>query len=99
MKILLLILSLSTLVSCGNPSEIWPDPSANKTVYKVEPAEAEAYSYELRTDSCSTGKHSFGSFDNACKALNDNELNKECALSEREELFNNSQCVGNFTSV
>ena len=99
MRILLIILSLCTLVSCGDTSKIWPDPGANKTVYKVEPAQVEAYTYELRTRSCSTGKHSFASFQTACDALLDHELNNQCAVDKREELFINSQCPGNFTSV
>ena len=103
MKKLSLIIALSFLVSCGKaPSDIWPDQNQDKTVYKTEPATAEAYSYELLSRSCetgSTGKHSFASFEQACDGLVDDALNKECALDEREELFVNSQCPGVFTSV
>lgn len=94
---LLSLIFLGALVSCGGPQGFWPDPSDSQTVYKTEPAVAEAFSYELRTRSCSTGKHSFGTFEAACDALKDDALNKDCAEEKREELFTNSACPGDFT--
>jgi len=97
-KFIALLMFSSLLASCGSPEDFIQDPRGNdKTIYKTQPAEAEAFTYELRSKSCSTGKHSFGSFENACKALIDEELNNECAIEKREELFLNSDCPGNFT--
>lgn len=97
MKSLWCLILLGLFVSCGNPTDLLPNPEGNQTIYKTEPAQAEAYSYELRTLSCSTGKHSFETFEAVCGALKDHELNKECALEKREDLFINSQCPGNFS--
>ena len=91
-----MIISLSALVSCGSPEQLWPS-SNDKTVYKVEAAEPEAYSYELRTRECSTGEHKFATFENACQGLLDASLNNECAEEKRKELFTTSQCPGQFT--
>lgn len=99
MKMLSQIILLSImLISCGSPTDYIKDPRGEApTVYKVIPAEAEGYSYELRSTSCSTGKHSFGSFEKACEGLVDDDLNNQCAFEKREELFVNSECPGNFS--
>jgi hypothetical protein len=93
-KLILITFSLIFL-SCGQAQELVQGEQT--TIYKVSPAEAENYSYELRSNSCSTGKHESESFTGICKNLLDNTLNKDCALEEREELFINSECSGNFS--
>lgn len=93
MKIFVLILSVLSITSCGKLDDL---AHGGKTVMKVEPAQEEAYSYELSTKGCSTGTHEFQSFTEACEGLRDNDLNNFCALAEREELFINSECAGSF---
>lgn len=93
MKILILIMISLTFISCGKIDEL---AHGGKTVYKLEPVEAEPYSYELLGKSCGTGEHEFYTFADVCQALTDNNLNNNCAESEREELFVNSECPGSF---
>jgi hypothetical protein len=95
MKNLLLLITVFIFISCGQAQQLVDGEQT--TIYKVSPAEAENYSYELRARSCSTGKHESESFTGICESLLDHSLNKECALEEREELFVNSECAGNFS--
>ena len=81
-------------LSCGNAEKYLNANS--KTVYKLEQADAEQYTYELIGQSCSTGEHSFSTFAAVCSALTDDSLNNECARDERELLFSNSECGGQF---
>lgn len=94
MKLLILILLSLTFISCGKLDEL---AHGGKTTYKVEPAKEEPYSYELLGESCHTGEHEFNSFQAACQGLRDHQLNNNCAEAEREELFLNSDCQGNFS--
>jgi hypothetical protein len=91
MKILLLLLPL-VLVSCGKENSLWPQ---KVQVQSVNPAEPELYSYELSTRRCSTGKHTFNTLAKACDALKNDQLNNDCAIEKREELFQSS-CPGTF---
>ena len=93
MKIFVLILSVLSITSCGKLDDL---AHGGKTVMKVEPAQEEAYSYQLSSKGCSTGTHEFQSFLAACQGLRDDDLNNNCALEEREELFINSECQGAF---
>ena len=54
------------------------------------------YSYEV--NGCKTGEHSFKTKEEYCKALQDNALNNNCALSTRQSTFKN-ECSGTFTAV
>ena len=84
------------LVSCGKDSFINPY-GTQQTVYKVEPAATEDYSYEFGDQVCSTGKQSFITFKQACDGLKDEQLNNECAGEQRAELFTISSCPGSFS--
>lgn len=93
---LFFILSLFLVVtSCGKPENLWP--MKTKAAQNIEPANPEQYSYELKANSCTTGKHEFESFTLACEALKNHELNNDCALAKREELFVNAECFGDFS--
>jgi hypothetical protein len=63
----------------------------------IEPAVSEDYSYEFKGSKCTTDEHKFQTFKLACEALKNDSLNNDCASNKREELFDNSQCQGNFT--
>ena len=93
MKLLTLFMISLTFASCGKLDDL---AHGGKTIYKVEAAEEEPYSYQLIGKSCHTGEHEFTSFSAVCQGLRDNELNNDCAQEEREELFLNSECAGNF---
>ena len=95
MKYFLIILTFLSLFSCGNPKKaLGLEP---KKIQKIEPAGPEEYSYQLHDGGCSTGEHSFTTFDQACNALKDDELNRQCAYEQREELFINAECAGDFS--
>ena len=87
MKIFSLLLILLFVVSCGKPEE----------EKKSKPAEPEDYQYELKQGECSTGIHSFSSMEKTCDALKNEEKNNFCARSEREKLFVNHNCEGDFS--
>lgn len=98
MKAISILCLFIGLCSCGSPTDYIKDPRGEQpTVYKTNPAEAEGYSYELRSSTCSTGEQNFTSFELACEGLKDEALNNDCALEKREELFINSECPGNFS--
>ena len=46
---------------------------------------------------CSTGMIDAITFDDICKKLNDEEMNRSCAIDMRSELFYNYECPGVFT--
>lgn len=82
-------------MSCGKDGSFVP--TQQETIYKVEPAKQEGYSYEFTKRKCTTGKQEFETFIKACNGLKNESLNNECAAESREELFETSQCPGNFT--
>lgn len=45
----------------------------------------EKYSYEFELNGCNTGKHSAESREQYCRNLQDEKLNKGCAVSLRDE--------------
>ena len=87
MKLIVLVILSGVFVSCGKP----------ETTYVVRPASAEEYKYELKSSSCSTGVQSFATLQQTCEGLKNDQLNNFCAKSEREALFINHNCVGNFS--
>jgi hypothetical protein len=89
------LLVIINLISCGKDSPLTPGRS--ETIYKVEPAQAEDYSYEFTKRDCTTGVQAFQTLIQACDGLRNNDLNNECAKEKREELFVNSKCSGDFT--
>lgn len=97
MKICVLLIILGSFVSCGKDNSIWPD-SDPVIVYKVNPAESENYTYEIRGNSCTTGYHEFRTFYETCQALRDDNLNNDCAKNKREQLYLSEQCAGEFSS-
>jgi len=90
------MLFLITLVSCGKDGPLGSG-GEKKIIYKITPAEKEKYTYEFYNENCSTGAQMFETFFEACDGLVDHELNKECALEDREELFSNAHCPGDFS--
>lgn len=84
-----------SFVSCGNDNSLWPTDSQMSS--SIEPAQAEMYSYEFYGSKCSTELQSFETFERACEALKNDELNNNCANNKREELFISSACEGSFT--
>ncbi|MFT6630715.1 MAG: hypothetical protein ACJAS4_000657 [Bacteriovoracaceae bacterium] len=95
MKIIVSIIALLIFISCGKDGTFIP--TQQETIYKVEPATQEGYSYEFTKRDCTTGKQDFETFVMACNGLKDESLNSECAIENREELFITSQCPGSFS--
>ncbi len=94
-KVLIKLMILLSFISCGKNALIQGE-TKTITVYSVEEAAPEDYTYELMTDDCTTGPQAFKTFINACKGLTNHELNNQCALEERQELFENEECPGEF---
>ncbi len=93
-KVLLITIFTILFTSCGKNSELWPTKSEASAA--STPAQAEEYSYELSTSKCSTGVQSSPSFFTICEKLQNHELNKNCAEKKRMDLFQRSQCPGEF---
>lgn len=53
----------------------------------------EVLSYEFEVNSCKTGRHEFSSQQDLCQGLQNETLNKGCALAMREDYFA-AQCSG-----
>lgn len=63
-----IVMCLTIFLSCG-----------------IKPASPKAeYSYQWQKGDCPTGKHTFSSKDEYCRALLDESLNAGCAKEERE---------------
>lgn len=84
-------------MSCGKEGALIP--TKKETIYKVEPAQEEKFSYEFTKKDCSTGVQSFNTFLLACKGLQNSILNNECAEEKREELFVSAECPGSFSEI
>ena len=56
------------------------------------------FTYEYEVNGCNTGKHSFDSKEAYCKALQEDDRNKGCALSLREDAFKRD-CEGTFSRL
>lgn len=84
------LILLLLLHSCGGN----PFSKSSGHDSSEELIEAESYSYELREKDCSTGPHSFETFNETCRALKNDELNNGCAKKERDDLFKKSECSG-----
>lgn len=95
-KLILLLSLLMVFVSCGKDGSLWPT-QATAVSTKIEPAQSEAYSYQFTGFKCNTDEHSFTTFELACEALKDHELNNDCAEVRREELFLSAGCPGSFS--
>lgn len=54
-----------------------------------------SYAYEYEVNGCKTGRHEFGSKNDYCNGLKDDERNNYCAWSFRKEAFEES-CPGTF---
>ncbi len=54
---------------------------------------SESYTYQFDLNGCETGQHQFSALKQMCEALKDDELNKFCALSLRENHYNSNNCV------
>ena len=93
-KLILPLLILISLISCGKNSPI-PGQRSEK-VYYVEPAQTEDYTYEFTNKKCTTGTQSFSDFYATCEGLTSEELNNSCAYEDRKALFEVSECPGQF---
>lgn len=74
-----LLASVYVLTACGG-SEIWL-----LGLERTSKDDSEDYQYEFSVNGCSTGKHSFSSKDDYCKALQDDGLNHGCAKDIRRQ--------------
>lgn len=85
-KYLLLLLAVVSILStsCGKGALPWEKQIVE--TQSVARSQAEAYSYELGNNSCSTGAHSFNTMVEICQALLDDELNNNCVAKERLRL-------------
>lgn len=72
-----LAMALSGLAACSQSSE----------------SKKEVLSYEFEVNSCKTGRHEFSSQQDLCQGLQNETLNKGCALAMRESYFA-AQCSG-----
>ncbi len=79
--VLFIISSLTLLSSCQKDAD------------NITSDRTESRSYEFTENGCATGKQSFASKDELCAALQNETLNKGCALSLRERYFK-GQCPG-----
>lgn len=95
MKILINTAIILLFVSCGKDGSFIP--TQKETIYKVDPAEQEDYSYEFTKRKCTTGKQYFETFLSACNGLKNESLNNECAQESRKELFESAKCPGEFS--
>ena len=95
MKILSLLLLSVIFVSCGKSINSFL-PESEAQAAEVESAVSENYEYGFRTRSCQTGTHAARTHTEICTMLSDEELNDNCAKEEREVLFENSSCSGEF---
>lgn len=59
---------------------------------------SESLSYDFTYNNCATGKHEFGSHDELCAGLKNEELNHSCAYDMREKFFKDQGCSGSFGS-
>lgn len=93
-KLLIMILSMTTLGSCGK-SKSGTATSATNENLKSE--QLVSYSYQFKINNCDTQEHTFDSKEKYCHGLEDQDLNNGCALAQREALFN-KECseFGNF---
>jgi hypothetical protein len=55
------------------------------------------YTYSFTENGCETGEHSFGSKEEMCTALQNEDLNNTCAPGSREDYFKSQACTGTFT--
>lgn len=85
MKTVLLILAISTLVSCGDSSDGLVEAGSNNETQKL--------SYQINVNGCDTGKHTFSSEAEYCAGLRNDELNNFCATSVRRERYNANNCA------
>lgn len=85
---------LLSFIACGKNSSL--PGQQNEQAYYIEPAIAEKYSYEFVSRSCTTGKQSYATFKEVCNALKDDETNNNCAFEKRVQLFEISDCEGEF---
>lgn len=58
----------------------------------------ESYSYEFSFNGCKTEKQTFSSKEAMCEGLQDEVLNKGCAVASRKDFFKSQGCEGTFTS-
>lgn len=80
MKLVIKFSILLTLISCGKQQE--------DTL--IKPATPEKYTYSFFEKDCQTGEHEYYYLDDACEALLNDKINNDCALEEREKLYNMS---------
>lgn len=94
MRYIILATILFSFISCGKVEGFGIE---RQLVTNVEPAEIEPFSYHIVGDNCTTGEHIFQSFARTCEALKNNDLNQNCAIDQREDLFVFSECDGEFS--
>lgn len=87
---LLLSLSFLFLISCGKGGTLIPK---KQIIQNIEPAREEMFTYELKGNRCTTGRHEFETHEKACSALLNDSLNNDCAKDERLELYTNESCA------
>ncbi len=96
MKLIATLILLLNFVSCGKQVNSFIEDNTAVKQAEVDEAVAVNYEYEFSKRTCSTGSQVAKTFDEICHTLSDNELNNNCALEEREELFIGSRCPGVF---
>lgn len=81
MKLILIILSIFVITSCGK----------EKTIRKFKSeAIPEGYSYYFEEEDCDTGEQIFYRLKDACEGVLNDELNNYCAKEERQQLYESS---------
>lgn len=97
--VILCALSMA-FVSCGSKKNSKAPVEENKVTQeevKSELVSVTELSYEFKeTDGCTTGKQTFDSKEKLCTGLQNNTLNKSCAIDLRQKHFTN-ECTGEFT--
>ena len=87
------VLSLCVAVAAGGCSKNKEDGSSSTE------SKTESLTYEYELNGCKTGSHTFSSKAEFCKGLQDQKLNKGCALSLREQTFKSDRCDGEFEEI
>lgn len=97
---LVILCALSvTLVSCGSKkSDKAPGQPAVNDEAKSELVSLTEHSYEFtETLGCTTGKQTFDSDSKLCTGLQNNTLNSDCAIDQRQKYFT-EKCSGDFSA-
>lgn len=87
-KFLVVQLILTQLMlSCGSSNSGDGSPTSPKQQNQNGVDVSQSFTYQLEVNGCNTGEHTFNSKIAYCEALEDQALNKGCALNERDRLY------------